>query len=85
MGKCRYFECGNNSGNWIFQKSKREYKGDGFCVELEVETPYCEKCGSPIYDREIEQKIREKVHTIILEQKRITKENSNDSSNRSDR
>lgn len=71
MGKCRCFECGNNSGNWVFKKSTREYKGDGYCFELDVETPYCEKCGSPIYDKEIEKKIREKANKIIREQTSI--------------
>lgn len=68
MGKYRCFECGNNSGNWIYSKSIREYKGEGYCFELDVETPYCEKCGSPIYDKEIEQEIRAKANAIIREQ-----------------
>lgn len=71
MGKCRCFECGNNSGNWVFHKSRREYTGDGYCFELDVETPYCEKCGSPIYDKEIEQEIREEANKIIREQTSI--------------
>ena len=71
MGKYRCFECGNNSGNWIFKKSTREYKGDGYSFVLDVETPYCEKCGSAIYDKEIEQKIREEANRIIREQKSI--------------
>lgn len=68
MKKERCFECGNDSGCWIFKKSTREYKGDGYCFKLDVETPYCEKCGSPIYDKDIEQKIREKANKIIREQ-----------------
>ena len=71
MGKYRCFECGNNSGNWILKKSTREYKGDGYFFVLDVETPYCEKCGSPIYDKEIEQKIREEANRIIREQTSI--------------
>ena len=71
MGNYRCFECGNTSGNWIYYKSRREYKGEGYCFELDVETPYCEKCGSPIYDKEIEQEIREKANAIIREQTRI--------------
>lgn len=54
MKKIRCFQCGNVSENWILKKSIRKYKGDGYSFELEVETPYCEKCGSPIYDRKIE-------------------------------
>lgn len=68
MGNNRCFECGNNSGKWVFCKSRREYKGDGYCFVLDVETPYCEKCGSPIYDKEIERKIREEANIIIREQ-----------------
>ena len=68
MAKYRCFQCGNDSGNWKFYKSIREYKGVGYCFELNVETPYCEKCGSPIYDKEIEQAIREEANKIIREQ-----------------
>ena len=71
MGNYRCFECGNTSGNWMYCKSRREYKGEGYCFELDVETPYCEKCGSPIYNKEIEQEIREKAHAIIIKQKEI--------------
>ena len=39
------------------KKSIRKYKGDGYSFELEVETPYCKKCGSPIYDKKMEQEI----------------------------
>ena len=55
MGKIRCFECGNKSQKWIYKKTKRKYQGKGYCFELEVETPYCERCGAPIYDKEIEQ------------------------------
>ena len=65
MAKCRCFECGNNSGNWVRKKSTRIYEGEGYSFGLEVETPYCEKCGAPVYDRDIEQEIREKAHLKI--------------------
>lgn len=68
MVNARCSECGNKSGNWVLKKSTREYKGNGYCFELNVETPYCEKCGSPIYDKDIEQKIREEANKIIREQ-----------------
>lgn len=71
MGNYRCFECGNTSGKWVYYKSQREYKGEGYCFELDVETPYCEKCGSPIYDKALEQEIREKANAIIREQTRI--------------
>ena len=35
MGRSRCFECGNSSGNWVYKKSTREYKGDVYCFELE--------------------------------------------------
>lgn len=56
------------------KKSIRKYKGDGYSFELEVETPYCEKCGSPIYDRKIEQEIREKAHKMIQKSRNLSKE-----------
>lgn len=73
MGKIRCFECGNKSQKWIYKKTKRKYQRKGYCFELEVETPYCERCGAPIYDKEIEQKIREQAHTLIKEQTRLRK------------
>ncbi len=74
MTKHRCFECGNTSGNWKYYKSKREYKGEGYCLELDVEAPYCEKCGAPIYDKKLEHNLREKAHTIIIEQVKKWKE-----------
>ena len=69
----RCFECSFKSKNAIFRKSTRRYEGNGYDFELDVETPYCEKCGSPIYDKEIEEEIREKAHKMIEEQIHITK------------
>ena len=75
MGTTRCFECGNDSGNWIFKKENRVYEGDGYCFNLEVDVPYCDKCGSPIDDREIEEAIREKANAIIREQtENVTRE-----------
>ncbi len=75
MGKEICFECGNKSGHWKLRKDKRMYKGDGYCFSLDVETPYCEKCGSPIYNKTIEKKIRECANKMIREQTEIiTKE-----------
>ena len=71
MKKIRCFQCSNVSEDWILKKSIREYKGDGYSFELEVETPYCKKCGSPIYDRKIEQEIREKAHKMIQKLRKI--------------
>ena len=59
------FECGNKSTDYVFYKSIRKYEGYEFKFDLEVETPHCEKCGSQLYDREIEEQIRDKVHNLI--------------------
>ena len=72
MKKIICFECGNKSTDYVFKKSIRKYEGDGFKFDLEVETPYCEKCGSQLYDREIEEKVRDKAHNLIISQ---TKDN----------
>ena len=69
MSICRCFECRNDSGKWEIKKSTRKYEGEGYCFTLDVETPYCKKCGDPIYDREIEGKIRVRAHRMILKQK----------------
>ena len=66
MSICSCFECGNDSGKWEIKKSTRKYEGEGYCFTLDVETPYCKKCGDPIYDREIEGKIRVRAHRMIL-------------------
>ena len=60
---------GNKTNNCEFRKSIRKYEGDEYEFELDVETPYCKKCGSPIYDREIEQEIRERAHKLIKNQR----------------
>lgn len=74
MKKIRCFQCGNVSEDWILKKSIRKYQGDGYSFELEVETPYCKKCGSPIYDRKMEQEIREKAHKMIQKSRNLSKE-----------
>lgn len=76
MKKIRCFQCGNVSENWILKEYIRKYQGDGYSFELEVETPYCEKCGSPIYDRKIEQEIREKAHKMIQKSRKIENDNN---------
>lgn len=60
-------ECGNKSGNWIFKKTERRYCGDGYDFTIEVDLPYCDKCGALVYDSQVEDKIREKAHSIIGE------------------
>ena len=68
MKKIICFECGNKSTDYVFKKSIRKYEGDGFKFDLEVETPYCEICGSQLYDRDIEEHIRDKAHNLIISQ-----------------
>ena len=73
--KLRCFECGNYSDDYVLQKEKRKYKGDGFNFELTVNTPHCKKCGALLDDKKLEKEIRQKAHNIIVQQRK-KKENS---------
>ena len=48
--------------------SKRKYKGYGYDFELQIEVPHCERCKSPLYDRDIEEEVRQTAHEIIRKQ-----------------
>lgn len=75
MKKSICAECGNKSGNWIFKKTVRRYIGEGYSFEMDVELPYCEKCGALVYVSEIEAGVREEANAIIRKQTGIiTKE-----------
>lgn len=63
MARCA--NCGNKDDKWIYKKETRRYCGDSYLFGLEVEQPYCPKCGEPVYVREVEAKIRAKAHDII--------------------
>lgn len=69
MKKIRCFECGTvHFGDWVLKNTKRVYEGEGYHFELEAELPYCKKCGSLLYDHDLEQKLREEAHKKIQEQ-----------------
>ena len=69
MAKAICPECNNRSGNWIYKNTERRYTGDGYDFTVNVNLPYCEKCGSLVYDGELEDKIREDVHAMIEEKR----------------
>lgn len=62
----RCFNCGNASKDWFIDKAVRKYEGEGYDFELTVEEPHCERCGSKLYDRELEEHIRDVAHECIL-------------------
>lgn len=71
MRKLMCNECGYSSEKLVLNKVVRRYQGDDYDFELEVEVPFCEKCGSPLYDKKIEQDIRSKANQIIREKRKI--------------
>lgn len=75
MSNVRCQECGNNSGKWIFKTTERHYCGDGYDFVLNVNIPYCEKCGALIFDKEIEDGITTAANEKIREQKSILTKN----------
>jgi hypothetical protein len=62
----RCFNCGNKSVNWITCPAIRKYEGEGYRFDVKVEEPHCELCGSTLYDREIEESIRQLAHENIV-------------------
>lgn len=62
------FECGHKSKKCHMRLIKRQYKGYGYDFELQIEAPHCERCMSLLYDREIEEEIRESAHKTIRKQ-----------------
>lgn len=62
------FECGHKSNNCYMGMSRRKYKGYGYDFELQIEVPHCERCKSPLYDRDIEEDVRQTAHEIIRKQ-----------------
>ena len=64
------FECGNLN-NYNLKETIRKYEGEGYQFEMLVKIPFCEVCGAPIYDEEIENEIAEKANQRIREQREI--------------
>lgn len=74
MEKIICFECATIN-EYEMRKARRKYQGDGYSFELEVEVPFCPKCGRPLTCESIEEKIAEKANAIIRQEKDIiTKE-----------
>lgn len=66
------FECGMID-NYEMKKVEREYKGEGYQFTMSVSVPFCKKCGAPLVDEEIEEKIAEKANEKIRESRGIIK------------
>ena len=64
------FECGNLN-NYNLKEIIRKYEGEGYQFEMLVKIPFCEVCGAPIYDEEIENEIAKKANEKIREQREI--------------
>lgn len=64
------FECGNLN-NYNLKEIIRKYEGEGYQFEMLVKIPFCEVCGAPIYDEEIENEIAKKANEKIREQRKI--------------
>ena len=60
--------CGHKSKKSIMSLIKRQYKGYGYDFELQIEALHCERCMSLLYDREVEEEIRESAHKTIRKQ-----------------
>lgn len=74
MEKIICFEC-ETINKYEMRKILRKYEGEGYAFELEVEIPFCPKCGRPLASEAIEEKIRERANAVIREQRNIiTKE-----------
>ena len=63
-------ECGAKN-TYELKSVIREYEGNGYHFEMLVNIPFCEICGAPIYDEEIEREIAEKANKKIREQTNI--------------
>lgn len=66
----RCFECGTK-GSYEFKDTIRVYEGDGYYFEMLVNIPFCETCGAPIYDEELEREIAQKANRKIREQREV--------------
>lgn len=70
MEKIVCFECAKIN-EYEMRKMTRKYEGDGYSFELEVEVPFCLKCGKPLVSETIEEEIRERANAIIRRQRDI--------------
>lgn len=58
-------ECGNDK--YTMKKYARHYQGNGYDFNLDVETPFCTKCGAEIDVEEIEDEIIDRAHEMIIQ------------------
>lgn len=70
MEKIICFECATVN-EYEMRKIPRKYEGEGYSFELEVEVPFCPKCGRPLVSETIEEEIRERANAIIRQQRNI--------------
>lgn len=72
MGNTICFECGSKN-DYELRKTKRQYEREGYCFTMDVEMPFCKKCGAPIVIEEIERDIAERANEKIRESRGIIK------------
>ncbi|MBQ9700660.1 MAG: hypothetical protein IJV71_08585, partial [Lachnospiraceae bacterium] len=71
MEKIFCVECGCNE--FVMKKYRRNYEGDGYNFYLDVEVPFCIKCGAEIDVEEIEDEIIDRANEKIREARDIVK------------
>ena len=64
------FKCGTKN-EYEMRTLTRQYIGDGYSFSMDVELPFCKKCGALITMEDIEQEIAKKVNKKIRESKGI--------------
>lgn len=63
-------ECGTEN-DYEFKKEARRYKNKGYDFVMDVEVPFCKRCGAPIEDEELEEKIAQEANKRIREALKI--------------
>ena len=64
------FNCGTKN-EYEMRTVTRQYIGEGYSFSMDIELPFCKKCGALITMEEIEQEIAEKANKNIRERKDI--------------
>lgn len=70
MNKMMCMECGAKE-QYVIKEVTRKYEGDGYCFDLKVSVPFCEKCGAPITNEELEEEISQKANEKIRKMRGI--------------
>lgn len=71
MEKIFCVECGCDE--FVMKKYRRHYEGQGYDFYLDVEVPFCTKCGAEIDVEEIEDEIIDRANEKIREAREILK------------